>query len=568
MLEERSGGDENAGAAAPPPPPPAAAAAKVPATETAQVRAVLAHITNVARAAGPASAAKPTPMRTRSAFKAPPAARAALPPPPAALPELPDLAPANLSGSFDAAPIDVVREAVEDAAAPPAEPQPAPAAVPAQVAEAAPAPAATPPAHAPLPPRPAALPAHAPLPLRAAPPAARKPVGRPPAPARAAPAPRRKPPPAAPQLTKPRSPRLRSSARAVSHAHAVAKSSEELEMERVEAGRRAAEALRARNKRTMARGGAPAPAAAPRAPPPKRPLTEAREPALRTAKRQRVHGMSTRSAAPAAAAGPGWGAAAPRAIAPRAAAAPPLRPRLTRARSPRFATTGRARASRFKPTEEAEAERAAAGRLANRARPLPARALGGAAPARHVPARAPTVPVGFSFATDARAAQRAHAAAAAAAEPFVFSAAGPVTRRRALVEATAPPPARAAAAPAPRAAAAFAPAAYAPAAYAQAFADAVPASAARLARVAFPPLIACTAWEAMPAPAPGARVRRASALVLGGGARRVLAPVECEGAPADSDAAGEGAAPAGEDGVQAMIRAGELTLHNPLFQAR
>lgn len=251
----------------------------------------------------------------------------------------------------------------------------------------------------------------------------------------------------------PKSPFLRVKHRSATHRHEQTKTSEELEMEKIEMEKRKEAALRRLNSRTVGPALQGRAAAAPRAT--KRPPTQpAKEPNLRTAKRQRVHTMETRSAAPEASP---WKSTAQRVAEFTAGVAPKKtttraasntasghargataqqrgRSHLTVPHTPRFATTRRARASRFKPTEELEIERAAAEAKALKAQqakhkvPKPAAPV----PVRRNERKPATEFQPFNFATDRRAAQRPKAAAAGP-PPFVFGAEGPVTRSRARV---------------------------------------------------------------------------------------------------------------------------------------
>lgn len=273
-----------------------------------------------------------------------------------------------------------------------------------------------------------------------------------------------------PQITVAKSPFLRSKQRSVTHRQ-LAKTTEELEMEQVEKAKKEAAALRRRNARSVG------PAlqgrtAAPSRPAPKRPITEPSKAFnLRTAKRQRVHGMETRhqnqptagSAAAEVASSP-WKSTAQRVaefttgvatrqanqtqrLAPRGRRQQQQRGRaeLTVPRTPRFATKTRARAPRFKPTEEAEAAKAMAEAEAVKIRQKKetARANNAVIPlaARRRSERKPLTEFKpFSFATDVRAAQRS-TKPAAELPPFIFGAEqnGPVTRSRAHGVTTAAP---------------------------------------------------------------------------------------------------------------------------------
>lgn len=284
------------------------------------------------------------------------------------------------------------------------------------------------------------------------------------------PPPRRPAAPARSKLTVPHSPMLRSKQRSAVHRrHQETKTSEQLELEEIERAKKEAAALRRRNNRTMAATAAPpaSRAAASKSTvatgaPKRRALTEPKEPRLRTAKRQRLHTMSTRSMLTTSQPSP-WKSTAqhvaafssrgpsaipaprkPRSAANTATARGNRRQRLTMPKTPKFRTTTRARPSRFKPSEEMEAEEAAAHRRF-KARPVSKKVLEGNPVPRPQPRgpdikKALTVPAPFSFATDARAERRAeqqkHVAAPELPPPFVFGAgsgdgAALVTRSRA-----------------------------------------------------------------------------------------------------------------------------------------
>ncbi|KAG7669501.1 hypothetical protein Ndes2526B_g05838 [Nannochloris sp. 'desiccata'] len=275
--------------------------------------------------------------------------------------------------------------------------------------------------------------------------------------------------PSQPQITVAKSPFLRSKQRSVTHRQ-QSKATEELEMEQIVKAKKEAAALRRRNARSVG------PAlqgrtAAPSRPAPKRPITEpSKEFNLRTAKRQRVHGMETRhhnqpSALSTAAAGAPspWKSTAQRVaefttgVATRQANQRQRlasrgggqqqrgRAELTVPRTPRFATKSRARAPRFKPTEEAEAAKAMAEAQAVKIRQKKdtARAHTAVVPpaARRRSERRPLTEFKpFSFATDVRAAQRS-TKPAAELPPFIFGPEknGPVTRSQAHVVTTTAP---------------------------------------------------------------------------------------------------------------------------------
>jgi hypothetical protein len=289
-----------------------------------------------------------------------------------------------------------------------------------------------------------------------------------------------------PQITVAKSPFLRSKQRSATQRQQT-KTTEELEMEQVEKAKKEAAALRRRNARSVG------PAlqgrtAGPARPAPKRPPTEpVREFNLRTAKRQRVHGMETRhqnhgglsSAMVAGVAAPSpWKSTAQRVAefttgvatrqmnqrqrpAPRGRQQQQRgRAELTVPRTPRFATKTRARAPRFKPTEEEDAAKAVAEAQALKIRQKKEadKARNPVLPpaARRRSERRPLTEFKpFSFATDVRATVRS-TKPAAELPPFVFGAGseemGPVTRSRShVVTTTAPSSARgAAAAAAPR----------------------------------------------------------------------------------------------------------------------
>lgn len=267
--------------------------------------------------------------------------------------------------------------------------------------------------------------------------------------------------PAMPKITVPKSPFLRSKQRSAVHRQQV-KSSEELELEELERAKRQAAALRLRNQRsvTVALQGESRIAEtyrqakpAQRPHPQKRALTEPKEPALRTSKRQRMHDMETRSMATASP----WKSTAERVVAfqigagrkatekkpaPRQHAQQHRGAQLTVPRTPKFATSARARPSRFKASEEEAISRAAAEARAMKFKmqqPTRKRAAPPQAPRPPTKHKTLTEPQPFSFATDARASQR-NKPAPTFPLPFVFSANGPVTRSRAQVTVTHVPP--------------------------------------------------------------------------------------------------------------------------------
>ncbi|KAI7845191.1 hypothetical protein COHA_001235 [Chlorella ohadii] len=257
------------------------------------------------------------------------------------------------------------------------------------------------------------------------------------------------------------SPRLHSSLRSYPAAH---KTSEQLELERVEREKAEAAALRRKNAAAVKA------VLAPPAPPvahSSKPLTEPVGMELSTTMRHRVHGMETRSmaspfksAAEQIAAFEGRVPAKSRlADKGKAAAAANQQQQQQHARgqqgaltvphSPRFATKQRVRPPRFKPREVVEAEEMAA-MPKFKARPVNKRILqdrSGQLGVPHVETKAPTVPEPFALKTDQRAAEHSggpHSSAAgsgsaAAGDLFVFGAQGDdggrVTRSRAAKKA-------------------------------------------------------------------------------------------------------------------------------------
>jgi hypothetical protein len=409
---------------------------------------------------------------------------------------------------------------------------------------------------------------------------------------------------AKPQITVAKSPFLRSKHRSATHLK-QAKTTEELELEKVEKAKKEAAALRRRNARTVGPALQGRTAAAPR-PAPKRPPTEpivTKEFNLRTAKRQRLHGMETRhqnpsgNASSSAAAPSPWKSTAQRVAefttgvstrqnnqrqrpVPRGARQQQQqrgRAELTVPRTPRFATKTRARASRFKPTEEEEAAKAVAEvqAIKVRQRKETERANNAVLPARRRSERKPLTEFKpFSFATDVRAAQRS-TKPAAELPSFVFGAQdnGPVTRSRAHVVTTA-----------------------APIGAPSAWASTAPRSSAHRELTSLQqhqqyqqqreedehyqqrPGSGTTSSEGFDLGAGGpveTRARRrttAGPVVLGklGGAVRVLRKEQDEEEERSDD---EECCTEEQDGMQAIIRAGatagtdRTTLHNPLFHA-
>ncbi|KAL4458132.1 hypothetical protein ABPG75_012997 [Micractinium tetrahymenae] len=247
------------------------------------------------------------------------------------------------------------------------------------------------------------------------------------------------------------SPRLHSRQRAHTGEQ---KSSEQLELERLEQEKAAAAALRRHNAETVKHVlGAP--------PPPvvhsSRPLTEPVELELCTSKRRRMHSMETRSmASPFKSTAEQIAAFEGRLPSKsklgnssgKAAPAPQQQQQqhgghhgaaLTVPQSPRFATKQRVRPPRFKPREVVEAEEMAA-MPKFKARPVNKRILhdrSGHLGVPHVDVKPPTVPAPFALRTDQRAAEHAgsagagyHAGSSAAATSagadgiFVFAATG------------------------------------------------------------------------------------------------------------------------------------------------
>jgi hypothetical protein len=398
-----------------------------------------------------------------------------------------------------------------------------------------------------------------------------------------------------PQITVAKSPFLRSKQRSVTHRQ-QAKTTEELEMEKVEKAKQEVAALRRRNARTVGPALQGRTAAPPRPGPKRSPTGPVKEFNLRTAKRQRVHGMETRhQGAPASGVAPSpWKSTAQRVAefttgvatrqtnqrqrpVPRGGRQQQQqkgRAELTVPRTPRFATKTRARASRFKPTEELEAEKAIAEAQAVKVRQKKEteRANNTVAPAarRRSERRPLTEFKPFSFATDVRAAQRS-TRPAAELPVFVFGAEenGPVTRSRAHVVSTTAPYAAAAA---PRSARRELTAVQQHQQYQQAIEEEEyhchqqrPGSGNNN--------------ELFSAGAASNAARRgrttAGPMQLGrlGGAVRVLRQEQEEQPSSNNDGDDDDCCTEEQDGMQAIIRAGatlgmdRTTLHNPLFHA-
>jgi hypothetical protein len=307
-----------------------------------------------------------------------------------------------------------------------------------------------------------------------------------------APPPARRAKPRATKLTVPKSPFLRSKQRSTVHRQQVTKTTEEIELEKLEKAREEAKALRRRNAKSVAMVLGPQNFSSENREvngrtkgtrgtvAPKRPITEPKEFEFRTAKRQRVHGMQTRSmmdqgqgiARGTNGARPSpWKSAAQRvaqftcgrtnAQASGSSSKQQTRrnnaakkPKLTKPKTPRFATTARQRSSRFKPTEEEELEKAVKEARAMRNRLKQAEAPSsktGAEPkpnqrqqqqrtSKPIQSKPLTQAEPFSFATDTRAAhrkeklQQSHQLSRTAAPPpFVFGLSGErrVTRSQA-----------------------------------------------------------------------------------------------------------------------------------------
>eukprot|EP00890_Picochlorum_soloecismus_P001188 jgi/Picsp_1/206/NSC_00205-R1_hypothetical protein CHLNCDRAFT_50139 [Chlorella variabilis] len=263
------------------------------------------------------------------------------------------------------------------------------------------------------------------------------------------------------KLTVPRSPMLRSKQRCNSQKGKHIKSSEELEIEEIEKKRKEAQKLRKKSQRYIEaslRGSsrlAPKPAAGTAAGTgnKRRPLTVPREPKLRTSKRQRTATAAT-ATVPNLITSRGSGftmgsrnkaaEASQREKRQREQAArrgpvtrSQAKPRLTRPKTPNFATNRRARAPRYKPSEEIELEQIAQYKPFH-PRPI-TRSMGEHKPKQVVKAKKElTVPQPFSFATDKRATRKPPAISN---DPpmFVFGAEGPVTRSRAKQTTTSRP---------------------------------------------------------------------------------------------------------------------------------
>lgn len=165
-----------------------------------------------------------------------------------------------------------------------------------------------------------------------------------------------------------RSPHLRARLRSCGH---EVKSSEELEVERLQQEKEEAARLRKRNAEAVKAVLQPPPPPAVHS---TKPLTKPVGVELRTAKRQRQHSMATRSTA----GGDGAEmpapddsqAAAAQAKPANTAAGPAATGPLTMPKSPKFETKRRARPPRFKPREVVEEEEMAA-MPKFRARPMP-----------------------------------------------------------------------------------------------------------------------------------------------------------------------------------------------------
>ena len=239
--------------------------------------------------------------------------------------------------------------------------------------------------------------------------------------------------------TVPASPHLHAHLRSCHHA---VKTTEEMQLEQLQREREEVAALRLRNAEAFKHVLQPPP-------PPvvhsNKPLTEPVDVQLRTSKRQRVHGMETRSMAGCAGAeGSSAGPGSSDALTEKkkaVAAAPGV---LTVPKSPAFATSKRARPPRFKPREVVEEEEMAA-MPKFKARPWSRDAVleRGKASVPWVPPKPPTAPEPFHLATNLRALEHGSGSSGVAGsssgmggpeQPFVFQAgagstAGRVTTR-------------------------------------------------------------------------------------------------------------------------------------------
>eukprot|EP00887_Chlorella_sp_A99_P001555 scaffold8.g1555.t1 len=219
------------------------------------------------------------------------------------------------------------------------------------------------------------------------------------------------------------SPHLRVRLRSCGH---ETKTTEQLELERLEAEKQEAAQFRRRNAEAVkAVLAPPLPPAVHSA----KPLTEPVAVELRTSKRQRQHAMETRSMA-GSDASEGQPVARPK---PKRTEAVGQPAGLTVPKSPQFATKKRVRPPRFKPREVVEEEEMAA-MPKFKARPFDKDALlaQGKAGVPWVAPRPPTAPEPFHLTTDQRA--EVHGGSSDA-KPFVFKAeggeGGRVTRSRA-----------------------------------------------------------------------------------------------------------------------------------------
>lgn len=225
------------------------------------------------------------------------------------------------------------------------------------------------------------------------------------------------------RTTVPASPHLRVRLRSCGH---ETKTTEQLELERLEAEKQEAAQFRRRNAEAVkAVLAPPLPPAVHSA----KPLTEPVAVELRTSKRQRQHAMETRSMA-GSDASEGQPVARPK---PKRTEAVGQPAGLTVPKSPQFATKKRVRPPRFKPREVVEEEEMAA-MPKFKARPFDKDALlaQGKAGVPWVAPRPPTAPEPFHLTTDQRA--EVHGGSSDA-KPFVFKAeggeGGRVTRSRA-----------------------------------------------------------------------------------------------------------------------------------------
>ena len=260
------------------------------------------------------------------------------------------------------------------------------------------------------------------------------------------------------KLTVPKSPMLRSKQRCNSQRGKHIKSSEELELEEIAKKKKEAQKMRKKSQRyieSSLRGSSrltSKPLASTGNTNKRRPLTVPKEPTLRTSKRQRT---MTAAAAPVPNLITSHGAGFTMGSRNKAAEASQrekrqreqaarsgpvtrsqVKPRLTRPKTPNFATKRRARAPRYKTSEEIELEQIAQYKPFH---PRPITRSMTEQPKQVVKARkALTVPQPFSFATDKRATRKPPAMPS---DPpmFVFGAEGPVTRSRAKQTTTSRP---------------------------------------------------------------------------------------------------------------------------------